>query len=74
MYKFCGAQECGFEYRVIGKSFTISCSHWDFWMFQASKLCFWDFPSDTVVKNQPANAGDTGLSSGPGRSHMPQSN
>ena len=27
-----------------------------------------------VVKNPPANAGDTGLSPGPGRSHMPQSN
>ena len=32
------------------------------------------FPGGTVVKNPPANAGDTGLSSGPGRSHMPQSN
>ena len=32
------------------------------------------FPSGTVVKNPPANAGDTGLSPGPGRSHMPQSN
>ena len=27
-----------------------------------------------VVKNPPANAGDTGLIPGPGRSHMPQSN
>ena len=26
------------------------------------------------LKNLPANAGDTGLSPGPGRSHMPQSN
>ena len=25
-----------------------------------------------MVKNPPANAGDTGLSPGPGRSHMPQ--
>ena len=32
------------------------------------------FPGGTVVKNLPANAGDTGLSPGPGRSHMPQSN
>ena len=32
------------------------------------------FPGGTVVKNPPANAGDTGLSPGPGRSHMPQSN
>ena len=29
-----------------------------------------DFPGDTVVKNPPANAGDTGLSPGPRRSHM----
>ena len=35
---------------------------------------FEDFPGGAVVKNLPANAGDTGLSPGPGRSHMPQSN
>ena len=33
-----------------------------------------DFPGGTVVKNLPANAGDTGLIPGPGNSHMPQSN
>ena len=32
------------------------------------------FPGGAVVKNLPANAGDTDSSSGPGRSHMPQSN
>ena len=32
------------------------------------------FPGGTVVKNPPANAGDTGLSPGPGRSHMLWSN
>ena len=32
------------------------------------------FPGGAVVKNLPANAGDTGLSPGPGRSHMPRSN
>ena len=32
------------------------------------------FPGGAVVKNPPANAGDTGLSPGLGRSHMPQSN
>ena len=31
-------------------------------------------PCGTVLKNPPANAGDTGLSPGPGRSHMPRSN
>ena len=29
------------------------------------------FPGGAVVKNLPANAGDTGLSPGPGRSHVP---
>ena len=33
-----------------------------------------DFPGGAVVKNLPANAGDTGSSPGPGRSHMPWSN
>ena len=33
-----------------------------------------DFPGGTVVKNAPANAGDTGSRPGPGRYHMPQSN
>ena len=32
------------------------------------------FPGGAVVENLPANAGDTGSSSGLGRSHMPRSN
>ena len=32
------------------------------------------FPGDTVVKNPPANAGDTGSSPGPGRAHVLPSN
>ena len=32
------------------------------------------FPGGAVVRNPPANAGDMGLSPGPGRSHMLQSN
>ena len=32
------------------------------------------FPGGSVVENLPANAGDTGLISGPGRSHMLWSN
>ncbi|KAJ8791729.1 hypothetical protein J1605_020451 [Eschrichtius robustus] len=32
------------------------------------------FPGGTVVKNPPANAGDTGSSPGPGRSHVLRSN
>ena len=33
-----------------------------------------DFPGGTVVKNLPANAGDTGSIPGPARSHMLRSN
>ena len=33
-----------------------------------------DFPGGTMVKNPPANAGDTGLTPGLTRFHMPQSN
>ena len=32
------------------------------------------FPGGTVVMNPPANAEDTGSSTGPERSHMPRSN
>jgi len=32
------------------------------------------FPTGSVVKNPPANAGDMGLIPGAGRSYMPQSN
>ena len=34
----------------------------------------WDFPGGAVVKNLPANAGDTGSIPGPGRSHTLRSN
>ena len=34
----------------------------------------WDFPGGTLVKNPPANAGDTGSILGLGRSHMARSN
>ena len=34
----------------------------------------WGFPGGTVVKNPPANAGDTGSSPGLRRSHMPRIN
>ena len=38
------------------------------------KVLYVGFPGGAVVKNPPANAGDTGSSPGPGRSHMPRSN
>ena len=39
-----------------------------------SKVSEGAFPGGAVVKNSPANAGDTGSSPGPGRSHMLRSN
>ena len=38
------------------------------------RTVFPGFPGGAVVENLPANAGDTGLSPGLGRSHMPRSN
>ena len=38
------------------------------------KILNWGFSAGAVVENLPANAGDTGSSPGPGRSHMPRSN
>ena len=34
------------------------------------KIAMLDFPGGPVDKNPPANAGDLGLNSDPGRSHM----
>ena len=38
------------------------------------RMDIWGFPGGAVVEKPPANAGDTGLSPGLGRSHMPRSN
>ena len=43
-------------------------------IFTAIKTRILDFPSGTMEKNPPANAGDTGSIPGPGRFHVPQSN
>ena len=51
-----------------------SLSHNEMEMSWHQKSDVGDFPSGTVVKNPPANAGDMGSSPGPGRSHMPRSN
>ena len=37
-----------------------------------NRVC-WGYPGGSVVKNPPANAGDTGWIPRPGRSHMPWS-
>ena len=42
-------------------------------MLVEQKKVEWDFSGGAVVRNLPANAGDTGSSPGPGRSHMLQS-
>ena len=44
------------------------------YMHAISRMTEKGFPGGTVVKNLPANAGDTGSSPSPGRSHMPRSN
>ena len=43
-------------------------------LYVESKILHRGFPGGAVVENLPANAGDAGLSPGPGRSHMPRSN
>ena len=45
--------------------------HLETWLKKKKLL---GFPGGAVVENLPANAGDTGSSPGPGRSHMPRSN
>ena len=63
----------------IGALFTVAktwkqakCPSTDEWI---KRMWFRDFPpGGTVVKNPPANAGDTGSIPGLGRSHMPRSN
>ena len=35
------------------------------------KFCFRDFSSGPVIKSLSGNAGDTGLTPGPGRFHIP---
>ena len=39
------------------------------WIFVCIYPHIWGFPGGSVVKNPPANVGDTGLIPGPGRSH-----
>ena len=44
------------------------------WGKKSVSMPMLDFPGGAVVKNLPAKAGNTGSSSGPGRSHMSRSN
>ena len=67
-----------------GGSRTVQPRVWQYWVpihqWLEEQRILWeenssrDFPGGSVVRNPPANAGDTGSSPGLGRSHMPQSN
>ena len=65
---------------VIVIIFVVQMAFYNICMLGLKKIYFkkkkpnLDFPGGAVVKNPPANAGDTGSSPGLGRSHMPQSN
>ena len=39
-------------------------------VFKFQNVMLWDFPGGSVVKNPPANPGDTGSIPGQGGSHM----
>ena len=52
----------------------ISVHRLEFYIKVLYKYRVGGFPGGTVVKNPPANAGDTGSIPGPERSHMPRSN
>ena len=58
---------------MIHRNGKITCAH-GLEELILLKCPYWDFPGGAEVKNLPANAGDTGSSPGPGRSHMPWSN
>ena len=55
-------------------SSNIYCQFWYQSYCNGLKKQVGDFPGGAVVKNPPANAGDTGSSPGLGRSHMLRSN
>ena len=60
----------GFHTSVLILALSTDHDIWLSWF----KLLSEGFPGGAVVKNLPANAGDTGSSPGPGWSHMLQSN
>ena len=68
---------CSYEVFGGGSKYSTQIFYYKFWWSAdifIQKLFFRDFPGGTVVKNPPANAGDTGSSPGLGGSHMLQSN
>ena len=59
----------GVNNRVSGPSAPLDLDN-----FHSVKNFLADLPGGAVVKNPPANTGDTGSIPGPGRSHVPWSN
>ena len=82
-WRGCGG---GMNWEIGIEMYTLMCTKWltnkNLLYKQINKIKFknskkkrkWGFPGGAVVKNPPANAGDTGSSPGLGRSHMPRSN
>ena len=66
------------DYNRMWFTFILMLSTKGVWLLvltiSVSKTYMWGFPGGAVVKNPPANAGDTGSSPGPGRSYMLRSN
>ena len=63
------------EWRMCFRtSGTVLILHNDTLLNKSNSLNIPGFPGRAVVKNPPANAGDTGSIPGLGRSHMPRSN
>ena len=57
------------------KAGTLLSFFFFFSLILKKKIIFhWDFSCGPVVKNPPANAGDTGSIHGLGRSHLPECN
>ena len=71
--KLCHKFKCVGGFCVL-LTFKIGKHKTDKWKFLILIILEESFPGGAVVKNLPANAGDMGLSPGPGRSHMPRSN
>ena len=78
-------RHCGYEICIWNTGFRRNyakcktCKEMNVWYQKVLTHCTEfcrsrDFPGGTVVKNPPANAGDTDSRPGLGRSHMPRSN
>ena len=65
---------CTYETNLYSVMLIFKCSNVRYILKNSKNTMTLGFPGGAVVKNPPANAGDTGSSPGPGRPHMPQSN